>query len=345
MQAGTSLPSLLSLDREGPRQRVVFVASPGAYLLEMMGPMSVLLSANAVLEESGRPDLGYAMEVVASQPGSFREIPGLQVQTDRPFASLRGVVDTLLFAPMPVSEVFQLEPRFLAWVDRMAKTRTRRVASICAGAFILAEAGLLDGRRATTHWMARDDFAARYPDVDLDIEAIYVQDGPIHTSAGASASVDMTLALVEEDFGSELARRVAQDQVLFLKRPGSQAQFSEQLRTRLPEDQRFAELKLYIYEHLAADLRIDALAARMGMSRRNFSRVFTREIGVAPGRFVERCRLERARQHLAESRAPLSEVAADCGYDTSDAMRVAFERGLGISPRAYRQRFATALAS
>lgn len=303
--------------------------------------MNVLRAANLLFDNAGRHDLGYEIEVVASEPGVVFEVQGLKVVADKPYQRLRGPVDTLLFAPMKFQDLFDRKDGFLPWVERMS-AKVRRVGTICFATYILAEAGVLDGRKVTTHWELQKDFKARYPDVILESDPIYVKDGHVYTSAGATSGVDMTLALVEEDYGHEVARRLAQSLVLFLKRPGSQAQFSVQLSAQLPEDQRLADLQSYIYENLADDLRVDVLAARVGMSPRNFSRTFAREIGMAPGRFTEQCRLEVARQRLAESQAPLSEIAERCGYGTAAGMRTAFERNLGVSPRAYRQRFSTA---
>ena len=335
------LPALRPSER---RRRIVLVASRTLDPLEIVGPMNVLRIANFVLEHSGRCDLGYDVEVVASRAGLVHQTNGLKIVVDNPYHRLRGTVDTLLFSPMEFEDLFGRRDGFLRWVARMSK-RVRRIGTICFATYILAEAGVLEGRHVTTHWDLQHDFAERYPGVILDIDPIYVKDGHVYTAAGATSGIDMTLALVEEDFGREVALRAAQALVLFLKRPGSQAQFSVQLSARLPEGSGVAELQSYVYEHLAADLRLDALAARVGMSPRNFARVFTREVGVAPGRFVEQCRLERARQWLAESPAPLSEIAERCGYGTADGMRLAFERHLDVNPRAYRQRFSTARAS
>ena len=222
--------------------------------------------------------------------------------------------------------------------------RVRRIVSICTGSFILAEAGVLDGRRATTHWCACDDFRARYPKVTLEPDPIYVRDGHVYSSAGATSGMDLAIALVEEDFGAEFARRVAQGLVMFLRRPGNQAQFSVQVGTELRDDGGIREVETWIFDHLDGDLRVEALAERFHMSPRNFTRVFTREVGVPPGRYVEQCRLERARQLLEETDRPMSEISACCGYATADGLRLAFERNLGTSPRAYRRRFASSLA-
>jgi transcriptional regulator GlxA family with amidase domain len=215
------------------------------------------------------------------------------------------------------------------------------VVSICTGSFILAEAGVLDGRRATTHWCACADFRRRYPPVRLEPDPIYVRDGRVHTSAGATSGMDLAIALVEEDYGTEFARRVAQGLVMFLRRPGSQAQFSVQVATELPEPGGVREVQSYIFDHLDADLRVEVLAERFHMSPRNFTRVFTRQVGVAPGRYVEQCRLERARGYVEETDEPLSEIASRCGYATPDGLRLAFERNLGVTPRAYRARFSS----
>ena len=337
----SQLPRLRAQER---RRRVVFVASRTDFPLELIGPMNVLVCANWVLEQTGRSDLGYDIEVVASQKGHVTQWSGLTISADTPFDRLRGSVDTLLVSPMEFEDLLQGQEKFLAWVKRMSG-RVRRIGSICFGTYILAEAGVLEGRRATTHWDLLDDFRERYPDVAVDVDPIYVKDGHVYTSAGATAGIDLVLALVEEDFGSETALRVAQLLVLFLKRPGSQSQFSVHLSARFPEDDAVAKLQTYISEHLDEDLRVDVLAERVGMSTRGFSRVFNREVGMAPGRYVEQCRLEVARQWLEDTQAPLSEIASRCGYGTADGMRLAFERNLGLSPRAYRQRFSTTKAS
>jgi transcriptional regulator GlxA family with amidase domain len=323
------------------RPRVVIVASREPNPLELVGPMNVLKLTNWVFEHSGRPDLGYDLEVVASQPGTVFEVDGLRIVAEKPYHQLEGEVDTLLFPPMDFAELFHGKQRFLEWVKEMSG-RVRRIGTICFGTYILAEAGVLKDRRVTTHWDLQHDFRERYPDVELDIDPIYVKDGHLYTSAGATSGIDMTLALIEEDFGREVALRVAQALVLFLKRPGSQAQFSVQLSAQLPEESTIAELQGWIHEHLGEDLRVEVLAERAGMSPRNFSRVFAREVGIAPGRYIEQCRIESARQSLEGSGAPLSEIAARVGYGTPDGMRLAFERHLGVGPSAYRQRFSTA---
>jgi transcriptional regulator GlxA family with amidase domain len=322
------------------RRRIVIVTNLGANTLEYIGPMVVFQEANYFLTVSGRPDLGYDVEVVTTKPGTAYELNGFRIVVDRPYHRVRGSVDTLMFQAVDEDESVLGDERFLAWVSRMSR-RVRRIASVCVGTFILAESGILDGRRATTHWAACDDFRRRYPRVTLDPDPIYIKDGHFYTSAGSLSGVDMTVALVEEDFGKELARKVAQGLVMYLKRPGNQAQFSVPLSARFAEDERFRELQGYVLEHPDQDLSVETLADKVGMSPRNFARVFTRQVGITPGRFVEQSRLERARHYLEDTQLPVSEVAECCGYTTAEGMRLAFDRHLGVSPREYRRRFAS----
>ena len=337
------IPDVEDLPPRGtPRRRIVLVTNPYSRSLEYMGPMQVFDEARIFLEFAGRADLAYEVEVVtAGEPGSVYDRKGFSVEASRPYHRLRGEVDTLLVQGPDEHDRCLQDERFLAWIARMS-TRVRRMVSICTGSFILAEAGVLDGRRAATHWCACDDFRRRYPKVTLEPDPIYVKDGHVYTSAGATSGMDLAIALVEEDFGTEFARRVAQGLVMFLRRPGNQSQFSVQVATDPPDGAALRDVAQYIFDHLGEDLRIEALAAHFGMSPRNFARVFAREVGVAPGRYVEQCRLERARQYLEESDAPVAEVAERCGFSTPDGLRLAFERNLGVSPRAYRKRFTSA---
>jgi transcriptional regulator GlxA family with amidase domain len=215
------------------------------------------------------------------------------------------------------------------------------VVGLCTGTFVLAEAGLLDGRRATTHWMDCDELARRFPSIAVERDPIYVRAGNVYTSAGSTAGLDLVLALVEEDHGRRLALQVAQRMVFFLKRPGGQAQFSAQLSTQMAEREPLRDLQSWILEHPGADLSVEALASQVSMSPRNFFRVFVREIGMTPGRFVERVRVEAARRLLEETARGIPDVAAACGFGSSETMRVAFRRTLGVNPKGYRSRFHT----
>lgn len=324
--------------RDAGKIRVVFVTVPNGDPFDLIGPMAVLRDANYFLAESGRPDLGYDMEVVTNEPGVIFETNGFKMVVDRPCYSIRGSVDTLIFQAVDYEERCINDERFVAWIQRMV-SRTRRMTTACIGTYILAEAGLLDGRRAATHWSATADFRRRYPKVELDPEPIYIKDGIFYTSAGVTSILDLMLALVEEDFGTELALRVAQSMVMFLRRPANQSQFGMQLTGCKTNDEKIREVIAYIAENPASDLTIERLSEIAGMSSRNFNRIFAREIGMTPGKFVELSRLESARRHLEQSTMPVKQVARECGYSTTDGMRLAFDRNLNVTPREYRSRF------
>ncbi len=231
--------------------------------------------------------------------------------------------------------------RLTDWL-RLAARRSRRVTSVCTGAFLLARAGLLDGRRATTHWNACDALARHYPSIEVEPDPIFVRDGNVYTSAGVTAGIDLALALVEEDLGREAALTVARDLVLFIRRPGGQAQFSAGLAGQAASRPGVRDLQGWIADHLDHDLSVPALAERAFMSPRNFARVFAREVGVTPAAYVESLRLERARTLLETSdELQLEEVALRCGFGTVETLRRVFGRRLGVNPNAYRSRFAS----
>jgi transcriptional regulator GlxA family with amidase domain len=230
------------------------------------------------------------------------------------------------------------DPEVTGWLKRHGDG-ARRVTSVCTGAFLLAEAGLLTGRRATTHWAYAGELARRFPDVRVDAEPIHVRDGNVLTSAGVTAGIDLALALVEEDIGRAAALAVARHLVVFLRRPGSQAQFSAQLRAQSASREPLREVQHWINEHPAADLSVDTLAARAGLSPRQFARAFTAETGVTPGRHVAAIRLEAARRMLEDSGRGVEQVARACGYGNPETMRRAFVKALGIPPASYRTRF------
>lgn len=340
------IPTVRDLPRAGDpaSRRVVVVTNPRAGSLEYMGPLQVFDEARIFLDYSGRSDLAYDVEVVSTGTGPIYDRKGFTISAPTPYYRVRGRVDTLLFQAVDERDECLRDERFIAWVAKMSK-RVRRIVSICTGSFILAEAGVLDGRRATTHWCACDDFRKRYPKVTLEPDPIYVRDGHVYTSAGATSGMDLAIALVEEDFGTEFARRVAQGLVMFLRRPGNQAQFSVQVGPEVPDTGIAREFQTYIFEHLDHDLRVETLATYFGMSPRNFTRVFTRKVGLAPGRYIEQCRLERARQYVEETEDTLSDISSRCGYATPDGLRLAFERNLGVTPSAYRRRFSSSGAS
>jgi transcriptional regulator GlxA family with amidase domain len=327
--------------------RVVLVAFPGAQILDVTGPLEVFATASRELrEQRGAPDRSagaYEPELVATRRGRLRTSSGIELVAQRALCEVSGTIDTLIVAGGEGTRRALRDRELLAWLRRSAP-RARRLASVCSGAFLLAEAGLLDGRRATTHWRSCDLLARHYPAVEVDPDPIFVRDGRIYTSAGVCAGMDLALALVEEDHGRELALAVARSLVLFLKRPGGQSQFSAQLTGQLAGQPPLQELQAWIVEHPGADLSVDRLAERVGMSPRNFARVFTREVGTTPARWVERARIEAARRSLEETDATIEQVARECGFGTADTLRRAFLRSLKVSPSDYRGRFTVAAA-
>jgi len=318
-------------------RRVVMIAMPCAEVMEIGGTLDVFYAANVLLADAGSSDPGYAIEVVSPVP-IIRSWPGLCIKAERSYRDVRGPIDTLIITGTDTPDQATQDAKLVAWLARVAP-RTRRLVGLCTGTFMLAAAGLLDGRRATSHWLFCDELTRQFPKIQVERDPIYVRDGTIYTGVGSSAGLDLALALVEQDVGRRIALAVAKREVFFLKRPGGQAQFSVQLSAQIAEREPLRDLQMWIADHPHADLSVDALARRAAMSPRNFCRVFGREIGMTPGRFVERVRLEAARRLLEESARSIPEVAVACGFGTAETMRLAFHRALGVSPKTYRSRF------
>ncbi len=325
-------------------RRIVMLAYEDAQILDITGPLEVFAAASRVIREAsaeGGVPGGYRSEIAAVAAGPVRMSGGVEIVAQRSLAESRGDsrrIDTLM-VPGGMGTRRALENRdHIAWI-RILAPRARRVASVCTGTFLLAEAGLLEGRRVTTHWMNCDDLRKYYPGLRVEPEPIFIKHGEIYTSAGVTAGMDLALALVEEDFGRQVALRVAQLLVMFLKRPGGQSQFSAQLSAQLAERDSLRELQSYIIENPAADLCVENLAARSAMSPRNFARVFSAEVGSTPARFVETARVEAARRRLEESRGGIEGIAKACGFGSGETMRRAFVRNLHIAPAEYRERF------
>ena len=312
-------------------RRVVIAAFPECMSLDVVGPAEVFASAGA-----------YDVAVVAPDPEPFFMSNGMRVVPDSAMEDVRGPIDTLVIAGGAGTRRAATDPRVIRWVRSAAK-RSRRVTSVCSGAFVLAEAGLLDGRRATTHWQWCDTLARMYPAIDVERDAIFVVDGSTYTSAGVTAGMDLALALVEEDLGAEVAREVAQQLVVFLRRPGGQSQFSAQLATPAAEREPLREVQAWIAANPAADLSVGALAERAAMSPRNFARAFRRETDMTPAAYVESVRVEQARIALEGSDEQVEAIARHLGFGTVETMRRAFHRRLGVGPAAYRARFKPAL--
>ncbi|HEY2814991.1 MAG TPA: GlxA family transcriptional regulator [Acidimicrobiales bacterium] len=312
---------------------VVVVAYHGIQALDVVGPVEVFSTANRVTDTDA-----YEVVVAARESGSVRAMSGLLLGVDRNLRGLRGPVDTLVVAGGDGTTDALRDQALLDGIRGLAE-RSRRVTSVCSGAFLLAEAGLLDGRRATTHWTVCGLLAHLYPTVEVDPEPIFVRDGNVYTSAGVTAGMDLALALVEDDLGSEVALAVARRLVLFLRRPGNQSQFSAQLSAQVAQRDDVRSVQQWIAEHPEADLTAVSLATRAGMSQRSFARWFTREVGVTPGRYVEQMRIECARRMLEESTDAIAAIAKGCGFGTTETMRRSFMRALRMGPAEYRRRF------
>ena len=315
------------------------LAFPNVQVLDVMGPLEVFSRTSRWLRDHGkRTDHAYHVEIIGLKKGSFRTSSGLRVYADRGIADVGRGIDTLLIAGGLGVEQYRGHAQLLRWIRRQAGL-VRRLASICTGAFFLAEAGLLNGRRATTHWNHCADLARDFPEIQVEPDTIFVHEGSLYTSAGVTAGMDLALALVEEDFGREVALAAARELVMFLKRPGGQAQFSAQLSVQLAEREPLRELQAYIVDHPGEDLSIARLARRVAMSPRNFARVFAREVGTTPARFVTSVRVETARRLLEETSEPLEAICSKSGLGTTESMRRAFLGALGIAPARYRERF------
>jgi transcriptional regulator GlxA family with amidase domain len=322
--------------RVGRSRLVAVVAYPGVNSIDVLGPLEVFAAATRLVGRDGPP--AYRVEILADRPGPVRSQSGLALVATRAWRAVREPIDTLLVAGGAGTEDAMRDSALLAWLRRQAP-RVRRLGSVCTGSFVLAAAGLLDGRRATTHWAWCDTLAARHPRVRVERDPIFVRDGDVWTSAGVTAGMDLALALVEDDLGRDVARTVARQMVLFLQRPGGQSQFSAALAAQAAERPSLRDLQAWITEHPDADLSVPALARRAAMSPRNFARAFRREVGMTPGRFVEAVRVEAARRRLEETADGVEEVAAACGFGTAESMRRAFVRTVHVAPSQYRSRF------
>ncbi|MGI5242821.1 GlxA family transcriptional regulator [Dactylosporangium sp. CA-139066] len=312
-----------------PDERVVIAVFDGVQSLDVTGPLEVFAGAN----QAGFPR--YRIRICSIDGLPVRSSSGLQIMPDGGLDATAAA--DLLIVPGGAGTKAS-DPRLVAWL-REHGAGARRIMSVCTGAFPLAEAGLLDGRRATTHWDHCAALARRFPAVAVDPEPIFVRDGSVATSAGVTAGIDLALALVEEDLGRDVALAIARHLVMFLRRPGGQRQFSVQLAAQVAARDPLREIQRYATEHPAADLSIPALARRANLSPRQFSRAFAAEVGTPPGRYVDRVRLEAARRLLEEGRSGVEEIARACGYGTAEAMRRAFQRELGVGPADYRERF------
>ena len=322
----------------GFMRRIVLLTFDGGQSLDVTGPLEVFAATERAVGTAF-----YSVEVVAPDAGEVRTMSGLRLVADHAIADVTGPINTFIVAGGDRAGIARTiaDPATMADVARLAGS-AERVASVCSGAFILAAVGLLDGRRATTHWSVCEELAHRYPAITVDPDPIFVRDGAISTSAGVTAGIDLALAFVEEDVGHIVAMAVARQLVVFLKRPGGQAQFSAALDVQSCDRDEIADMQGWIADHLGEDLSVARLADRAAMSTRHFARVFSSATGVTPARYVERARLEAARRRLEDSDAGVDAVAYDCGFGSSETMRRSFLRSLHVAPTDYRRRFRAA---
>ncbi|MEV7192855.1 GlxA family transcriptional regulator [Streptomyces sp. NPDC093510] len=314
------------------QRTVLVVLFDDVQSLDVSGPAEVFAGAGHCL---GDPGGGYLIRTASLDGRPVRTSSGLTLIPDSALADA-PTPHTLLVPGGPGTR--PADPELTGWL-RENGPRAQRLVSVCTGALRLAEAGLLEGRRATTHWAYCERLAAMHPGVEVDPDPIYVRDGHVATSAGVTAGIDLALALVEEDLGREVALTVARHLVVFLRRPGNQAQFSVQLAAQTAQREPLREVQQWITEHPADDLCVDALAARAQLSPRHFARAFQADTGLTPGKYVERVRVEHARRLLEDTSDGVEEISRACGYGTPEAMRRAFVKVLGTAPAEYRRRF------
>ncbi len=333
----SAVPDAVADHTAAPVKTIGIVAFDGVEVIDLTGPMEVFALANLGLERAGLTrQPAYAFRILARQAGLVTTSCGLKLQADAAYAGVQEPIDTLLIPGAPDVACVLADPRLVDWVRGMAG-RVRRLVSVCTGAFLLAETGLLDGRRVTTHWAYCDRLAADYPAVTVEPDRIFLREGAIATSGGITSGIDLALALLEEDWGREMALLTARYMVVFLQRPGGQSQFSGYLSSEATRHTDLRALQLWILEHPAEDLRLENLAGRVAMSTRNFARVFLAETGMTPA--VEKARIDAARHYLGTTDDRIERVAKITGFGDAERMRRAFLRHLGINPQDYRARF------
>ncbi|CAN7694539.1 helix-turn-helix domain-containing protein [Phyllobacterium sp. LjRoot231] len=312
--------------------RIVILAPPGVQSLDIVGPAEVFWEAARRLKN---PE-AYDIQIMSTGGSTISGTGQLRFVADRTIFDPDEPIDTLLVAGDPAFQ--DIDPAVIDWLQGRIPT-VRRYGSICTGVFLLAAAGLLDGKRVTTHWECAEKFSRDFPNIDLDADAIYIRDGALCTAAGVTSGIDLALSLVEEDHGRDVAMIVARYMVMFLKRPGGQSQFSAHLVGQMSETSMIQKAQEHVLANLTSSLPVDQLAQKIGMSPRNFARVFRREIGMTPGDFVAAARTDAARRLLEDTTLPLQRIAATCGFPDVNAMRRTFAKTIGVSPNAYRTRF------
>lgn len=318
---------------------IAVIAYAGGNLIDIAGPLQAFATANEIAGEMTGAT-SYQLVTVSEMGGPITTAPGLTLATE-PLACLdERQIDTLIVpGGLPRSEDFGLAT-LTAWLRENAD-RPRRICSVCTGAFLLADAGVLEGKHITTHWARADELARRHPGLHIDRNAIFVGDGRLWTSGGVTAGIDLALALIEADLGKDIAIATARQLVVFVKRPGGQSQFSAPLNWKPAYDGRFAELHTWMAAHLDCSLTVEELAEQTNMSARSFARIYVKEIGKTPAKAVEMLRLEAACRALTETELPLKRIAENVGLGGEQNLRRVFQRQFGVGPADYRDRFAT----
>lgn len=329
--------------RNDRKKQVVIVAMSGQMLLNFAGPADVFTTAGSILQSLGITD-GY--DVIIVSPTSTKKVDtniGITINCRFSVADISGPIDTLIIAGNDLRE--ESQPALVAfydWLVTRTEHNTRRIASICGGAFALAKAGILDGRRATTHWERSEKLSKAYPAVKVNTNPFFTNDGHVYTSAGVSSGIDLALAMVEEDYTRDIAIRVARKLVFYLSRPGFQSQFGALLPSY--ENEHIGQkTQNWLNEHLHEKLDVDQMADHMNMSKRNFTRVFHKQTGMPPAKFVEKLRVEAARKFLEDTDTPIERIAEQCGLGGLVTMRRIFLRHLNTTPSDYRRAFRTSL--
>lgn len=315
------------------KRTIAILVTPGVQLLDVSGPLDVFAEANV---QTGT-DV-YQLRVIGSVPGLIRSSSGIRLMPDTVIGqNLTEKLDTLLVAGAPKISEAAPHPGVSDWLREVSPS-VRRYGSVCSGAFFLANAGLLNGRRVTTHWAVADRLAQAFPSLTVEPDAIYVRDGRLRTAAGVTAGLDLSLALVEEDLGREVAMKVAAQLVMFFKRPGGQMQFSRKGETAPVGRSALQEVQRWIAANPAEDLSVANLARRTGLSSRHFARLFQQEVGIAPAAWVKEARVATARRLLESDEAVPKQVASQCGFANADTLRKAFVSVVGVTPAEYRKR-------
>lgn len=315
------------------------IVYPGFKAMEAIGPMSVFEYANIHLRRRGQP-AGYDVRIASTRTGAVPSDTLMSLNATKVLSTLALPDDAIIVGARHIDAALEEAAQVTAWA-RDVWQRVDRLAALCSGAFFLAAAGVLNGKRATTHWAVAQQLQAEYPGVVVDADAIFVRAGNVWTSAGVTAGIDLALAFVEEDFGRRLALDVATEMVVYLKRPGGQSQFSSHLRVEQTARPTVRDIQAWILENLQQRITVTMLAQKAMMSERHFARVFHQEVGLSTQEFIERCRFERACQLLGDLALPLKSIAARAGFSDDAQMRRVFHKKLGITPRLYRERFAT----